>query len=215
MAQTTTPVTICNRGLQLLGAKQISSLNENNREARAMNAAYQPVLLSELRKRIWRFSIVRAQLPAAARQPLFGPANYYPIPGDFLMLAPADTQSVVTSIGSAGAFPGASVGAFGGRDWQIESMGNGVNAIVTSDTSPINVRYVSSAITEAQFDVAFAEAFAAALAMNTCEAITQSNTKYANAKVFYKEQIDSAAQRNMFEMQPIQPPTDPWLLARR
>ena len=203
MAQTTTQIQIVNRGLQLLGAKSISTINDNSREARAMNRAYQPVLLAELRSNCWRFSIKRAQLPAAAVKPIFGPANYFPIPGDYLMIAPADVNINISPFGSG----------FMGRDWQIENTGNGL-AIASNDTPPINLRYVSSALTESQFDVDFAEALSASLAMNTCEEITQSNAKYQNAEKAYDAAIAQARKRNSFEMHPAIAPVDSWHLAR-
>ena len=203
MAATTTQIQIANRGLQILGYQPISSIQENSRGARAMNRAYQPVLLSELRQNIWRFAVKRIQLAAATTQPIFGPANYYPLPGDFIMLAPQDTNT--DTIG----FSGSSAP----RDWQIENFGNGI-AIISDDQAPIDVRYISSALTESMFDVSFAEAFAASLAMETCEELTQSNTKIATCERFYDKAIQQARKRNSFEVHPAQQPTDSYIRAR-
>lgn len=203
MAATTTQIQIANRGLQILGYQPISSIQENSRGARAMNRAYQPVLLSELRQNIWRFAIKRIQLAAAATQPVFGPANYYPLPGDFIMLAPADTN--VDDLGS--------IGSGMPRDWQIENSGNGI-AIITNDAAPIDVRYISSNITESMFDVSFAEAFSASLAMETCEELTQSNTKIVTCERFYEKAIQQARKRNAFEVHPAKAPVDSYIRAR-
>lgn len=207
MASTTTQMQIVNRGLQLLGSKSISSLQENSNGARAMNRAYQPTFLNELRENFWRFSIKRAQLAISATKPLFGIGNYFPLPPDFLMMAPNDTA--MTNNGIVGA-----EFVTGPRDWQIENMGDQI-AIVSNDTGPLNLRYVSSAVTESMFDVSFAEMLSASLAMNTCEEITQSNTKMANAEKFYDNANEQAKKRNAFELPPMSSPTDSWLLARR
>lgn len=180
-----------------------------------MNRAYQTTLLSELRQNFWSFSIKRAILPAAAVQPLFGPSNYFPLPPDYLMLAPADNNGAAMYGGTVGYNVGfGPIGQQGlPRDWVIENNGDGP-CIVSSDTAPLYVRYVSSAITEANFDVSFAEAFSAALAVVACEEITQSNTKLASVSKIYEDAIDAARKRNAFEMPPSIAPTDAWVLAR-
>lgn len=207
MANTTTQLQICNRGLQLLGSQPITSIQENSRGARAMNRAYQPVFLNELRQNFWRFAIKRIQLAASATPPLFGPANYFLLPGDFIMMAPQDTNVNPNSTGPS------IMGTTGPRDWQIENTGSGV-AIVTNDPAPLSLRYVSSAITESMFDVSFAEALSASLAMEVCEELTQSNSKIATAEKLYDNAINQARKRNAFEMPPAVSPIDPWILVR-
>jgi hypothetical protein len=191
LAIQTTKIGIINRGLQLVGAPAINSVQENSRGARAMNRAYDSVKLNELRKHFWNFSIKRISIPASATPPAFGKGNYFPLPGDFLMLAPMDQDLLTTT------------------DWQIEG-----NQIASNDLGPINVRYVSSDLVESLFDVSFAEALSAALAMNTAEELTQSNSKIQNAAKAYDDAIKQARRRNAFENRPVQSPTDTWITAR-
>jgi hypothetical protein len=187
-----TQLMIVNRGLQLVGSQPISSLQENSRGARAMNRAYYPVLWSLLRMGIWGFAKKRIQIAASSTPPAFGKANYYPLPGDFLDMAPPDDT-------------------FNNNysDWEIEG-----NQIASDDSSPIYVKYISSDVTEGMFDACFAEAFSASLAMNTCEEITQSNTKLVNIEKIFDAQIGLAKQRNAFEKRPITPATDTWISKR-
>lgn len=213
MGSTTTQTIIANRALQLLGSPSISSLSENSRGARAMTRAYQPVLLSELRKNYWNFSIKRASLPADAVGPSFGKSSYYTLPPDFLDLAPPDQ---VFGIAGGGTLAGNQILAgtpiITGSpilDWQIEG-----NKIASNQVAPLNIRYVSSGITESMFDPCFDEAFAAALACMCCEEITQSNTKLAALGQIYDTAIEIAKKRNAFEGRPIQPPTDTYVIAR-
>lgn len=208
MANTTSQISICNRALQILGYQPITSINDGSRGARAMLRAYQPVLLRLLRSKFWNFSIVRAQLVAAAVKPAFGPANYYPLPPDFLMLAPPDQKYGV-------AYGGFISGPPNVNDYQIEQMpGTSGSAIVSDQASPINIRYVSQNIPEGLFDSCFAEAFSALLAIETCEELTQSNSKLQSAGQIYKDAIDDAKQRNAFEQRPMNPPIDSWITQR-
>lgn len=193
MAATTTKIVIVNRGLQLLGSQSISSLNENSRGAKAMLRAYDSIFLAELEANTWKFSIKRASLVANATPPLFGKSKSYPLPGDFLYLAPEET-----TLGNPQA-----------RDWEIEG-----SSIYTNDGSPIHVRYVSSNITESDFSPLFAEAFSASLAMATCEEITNSNTKKADARAYYDEIIKRAKKRNDLQKPPVKSPTCSWISVR-
>lgn len=213
MGSTTTQTTIINRGLQLLGYKAVGSINDNDRGARAMRRAYTPVLEAVLRENFWSFSIKRAILAAAATVPIFGKANYFQLPGDFLMIAPPD-QFVNYGVMSTGLIPSAPNTGVSYQDWQIENFPDGGQAIATDQSAPLYLRYVSNAITEGNFDPSFSEAFAAALAMDTCEELTQSNTKLQSAEKAHDDAINIAKKRNAFELMPVQPPVDPWLLVR-
>lgn len=193
MPAQTTKIGIFNRGLQLLGQQPMTSVNENSNAGAHMRAAYDPVLLAELRANTWKFAIKRALLSADATLPIFGGRRYFPLPGDFLFLAPEET----------------SFGPPKKRDYEIEGL-----SIVSSLDSPLEVRFVSSAITEATFDALFAEALAAALAMNTCEAITNSNSKKDDAQRYYDRQVNMARKRNSIESAPVKMPVGSWITAR-
>lgn len=209
MSSTTTKTTICNRALQLLGYQSINSISDNSRGARAMNRAYNSVLLNTLRANFWSFAMTRAILPASTIIPAFGPAFYYPLPGDFVMLGPPDQVSQY----SFGARPGNTSPNTQYNDWQIENFSGGT-AIASSQPGPLYIRYVTSNVTEANFDPSFAEALAAGLAMDTCEELTQSNTKMADAEKAEEAALENAKKRNAFEMKPVRPPVDSYLLCR-
>lgn len=193
MAAQTTKIGIINRGLQLLGQRGISSLNENSIGAKAMLRAYDSIFLAELRKNVWNFSVKRALLAADANPTLFGKDRAYPLPGDYVRVAPEETTLRNPRR----------------RDWQIEGQ-----SIISSDVSPLNLRYVSSNITESMFDVLFAEAVAFALALGTCEEITNSNTKLQNLGIGYKETIGDAKKTNAIENAPVKQPTCSWITTR-
>lgn len=179
-----------------------------------MNRAYQPVLLNTLRSNFWSFAIQRAVLAASTTTPAFGPSHYYPLPGDFVMLAPPDQINTSQALGALSPTPSTTYQSQY-TDWQIEQMPNqGGVAIVSSNPSPLYIRYISSSVPEANFDPSFAEAFSANLALETCEELTQSNTKIQTIAQFLKDTIENAKKRNAFENKPVQPPVDTWILSR-
>lgn len=193
MAALTTKIGIINRGLQILGSQSINSLSENSNGAKSMLRAYDSIFLSELRKNTWNFAIKRASIAADATAPLFGKPRSYPLPGDFLFLAPEETTFTNPRR----------------RDYNIE----GLNIISELDP-PLEIRYISSNITESSFDVLFAEAMSYALALATCEEITNSNTKLANIAQMYKDIIREARRRNAIENAPVKSPTCSFITVR-
>lgn len=202
MPMTTTPTSIINRGLQLLGYKAVSSINDNDRGARAMLRAYDSRKLALLRAHPWNFAIQRASLPAELVPPIHGKGNYFTLPPDFLDLLPTDPSFGVLSAGNQ-------LGSAMVTDWQIEG-----NKIASDMSAPLKIRYISSAITESLFDSCFAEALACDLAYSTCEELTQSNTKQANCGQMYDAAITLARKRNAFENRPQTPPLDNYIAVR-
>ncbi len=197
MAASTTKIGIINRGLQLLGQPSITSLTENSLSARAMLRAYDSVLLAELESHVWKFSITRALLAADATPPLFGKGRYFPLPGDFLFLAPEETEFANPQR----------------RDYDIEIFNN-TQCIVSGDSAPLAIRYVTSNITESIFSPTFAEALAYGLALATCEAITNSNTKLQNLATGHEMTIRRATRRNDIQKAPTKSPISPFLAVR-
>lgn len=185
-------VEIANRALQLLGAKRIVSLTEDSRNARAINAAYEPIKLAELRKHPWACATKRAQLAASATAPIFTRARSFPLPSDYIRLLPPDPEV-----------------NFNDLDWIIEGRN-----IITNDDAPLDVRYVYDVTDPNEMDVLFRECLAAKLAEALCEEITQSNTKLASAALAYKDIIAEARRANAIEKVAEKPPEDEWVTVR-
>ncbi len=186
-----TTVDICNRALQKLGAKRITALNEDSKNARSCNLAYYIVLHAELRKHEWNCALSRAQLAASGTDPEFGRAYSFPLPVDFLRLAHPYAEDNVNDL-----------------DWQIEGR-----AIYTDDLGPLNVRYVKK-IEAPEMDSLLFEAVATSLALELCEEITQSNTKKAALEESYKNAINEAKKANAIENVAQKPPEDEWVTVR-
>lgn len=183
---------IANRALQKLGAKRITILTEDSRNARAVNAAFETLKEAELREHPWNFAIKRVQLAAETTAPPFGRARYFQLPSDFLRILPPDPEYNMNDL-----------------DWQIEGR-----LIATNDSAPLDVRYIYNVTDPNTMDVLFRECFAARIAMELCEELTQSNTKKAAAEADYDNAIAKAKRTNAIERVAAKPPEDTWVTVR-
>jgi len=75
---------ICNRGLTLLGANRISSLDDDSLEAKLCKEHYDDIRKSLLRSHPWKFATKRALLAASSTAPAWGWDYQYPLPSDCL-----------------------------------------------------------------------------------------------------------------------------------
>lgn len=185
-------VEICNRALQILGAARINSLDEDNVRARETSAAYGPLRLALLRKHRWNFAIERDQLAADSTAPAFGRANSFQVPSDFLRLLPPYPEDNTLA-----------------RDWLVEGR-----KILTDDDAPLNIRYVADIEDVNQMDSLFREALSALIAAETCEKITQSNTKIQLAREKLKDAVSEAKRVNAIENVPQDSAQDTWITVR-
>lgn len=167
-------VDISNRALQLLGAKAISSLNDDSVSARACKLCYEPIKKALLEMYEWSFAIKRAQLAADATPPDWGKANSFTLPADFLNLGepyPEDNDRE--------------------RDWEIED-----GKILTNDSAPLNIRYIYDVTDPNKMPFLFQEALAASMAMQMAEQLTQSNPKKQVVMALVKETLAQARRSN-------------------
>lgn len=185
-------VQICNRALQKLGAKRITSLSQDSVNARACNVAFTDVRDAEYRKHSWNFAIERASLAADSSDPAWGRAKSYTLPSDFIRLLPPYPEDNLNDL-----------------DWQIEG-----NKILTDDSAPLYVRYIKRVTDPNLMDSLFREALACKLAIELCEEITQSNTKKESLKADYMDAIREAKKLNAIENVAQEPPEDTWISER-
>lgn len=185
-------VEICNRALQKLGAKRITSLLQDTPNARSCNVAYEAVRDGLLRDHNWNFAIKRATLAADSTAPTWGRASSFTLPSDFLCLAKDYPEDNALT-----------------KDWQIEGL-----SILTDDTAPLYVRYIWRVTDPNMMDSLFREALAARLACELCEEITQSNTKKQGLDADFEGIIQRAKNRNAIENIAAVPPEDDWITVR-
>jgi hypothetical protein len=182
---------ICNGGLQLLGAARILDITDDTRNGRACNACYDRLRKSEIRKHRWHFAIKRTVLAPLSETDPHGEFSYiFQLPADCLKVLKPENDPWC--------------------DWKIEGR-----KLYTNSTNALQLRYLADITDPNVFDVNFSEMLSAKMAETMCEEITQSNSKIANAQAMYKAARTEAKMSNAFEAVPAEPETDSWVLARQ
>lgn len=184
---------IANRALQLLGEKRITSLTQDYPTARDINASYTLIRDAELRRHPWGFATTRATLAASATAPAFEYSYAFPVPSDFLRLHPSHTDE---------------------SDWAIERVSGVGTCILTNDGDTLKVRYIARVSDAGVFDPLFVETFAARIAFELCEKITNSSQKKREAWEAYTMALADAKRVNAIEKVSAEPPEDPYITAR-
>lgn len=194
-------VDIANRALGKLGAATIIDLNEDDPKAVAINVAFATVRQAELRRRRWRFSLERHSLPALADAPAFGFQRQFQLPAGCLRVIQIGEFDLGPNLSDYRAAPT--------ELWSIEGR-----KILTNLGAPLKVRTIQDVPDTTQWDAAFVEAFAARLAYECCERITQSDSKKQLAWSDYREAIREAVRANALEVATSEATDDTWVMAR-
>lgn len=188
-------VSIANRALQKLGARQIASLTEDSPNARSVSIAYEPVRDRLLREYEWNFAIKRASVAADATETLWGGLNRFRKPNDFLRLL-RDTEAGSTTRSDR-------------QTWRVEG-----EFIVTSDGAPLEFRYLARIEDPVKFDPLFSELFSLTLA---AEMIGDIETSITRKQIILDEMTEvkqRARHANSLENDAREAPQDSWLDAR-
>lgn len=194
-------VEVANRALSKIGDSRITSLLDNSKQAREVNAAFDIVRDAELRDHRWSFAKKRAQLAASATAPVFGFANSFPLPIDCLR---------VLRVGDIS--PGADLSTVRNADSSAFAIEG--RAILTDDAGPLNIIYTARIEDTTQWDASFVEAFAARLAYEIADALTASGTRKEACNDEYKMRVSTATRANAIELPPQPIEDDTWVLAR-
>lgn len=194
-------VEIANRALTKIGEARIISLSDDVEAARVISSIWDVARDAELRVRNWNFSIKRESLAALSAAPSWGFQVQYQLPSDCLR---------VLQVGEF--YPGPSMSDYRNQSeamWQIEG-----GKILTDYEAPLKIRYVSRVEDTGLWDALFVEAFACRLAVESCERITQSNTKRDLAWNEYQQAVKAAVRADAIENPPEPLPDDSWMLSR-
>lgn len=180
---------ICNRALQLCGsAQRITNITDTTREGRIVSPAYDPCRRAELRANPWNFAIKRAQLAADTTAPLFGPSYRFPLPSDCLrVLVPKNPCP----------------------DWNVEGR-----AVVSTDTSPLEIRYVRDETDPTVFDAMFCELLAYRIALAINIDLSDSTAKQQMLAQAYKAALIEARKVDALESVPEQAADSSWITGR-
>lgn len=194
-------IQIANRALTKLGSARIISLDDDNKQARAVKSCYEDLRDDELRSHRWSFAMKRTSLPADTTAPAFGFTYQYTLPADFLRLDMVNDE-----------FPAVVMDNYIGaetNDYAIEG-----NKILANIAAPLKVRYIARIEDPGQYDVLFREALACRIAAELCEDLTQSNQKRELAWQEYKQAVSKAIRTNAIEKPPVMPPDDQFIISR-
>jgi len=88
-----TDIAICNTGLILVGADQITSFQDDTREAEICSAIYETTRDFLLQSIPWRFSLRQEELAKVVGAPKFGYSFVYQLPPDMLRLISISNSS--------------------------------------------------------------------------------------------------------------------------
>jgi hypothetical protein len=204
-------VDIANLALTKLGsASKITALTDNSPAARAMNGVYDITRKALLRRYHWAFALTRTTLPALADAPAWGFARACALPADFLRMVQVNDVVAVPALND-----------YTDGDtspWAIETLtlagGGTALAILTDFDVPLKIRYVRDVTDEGTFDALFVMALAARLAYETCEQITQSNSKKQAAAEDLKQALRDAVMTGAIEKPPSTIADDSWIVSR-
>lgn len=194
-----TKVQIVNRAAAMIGESLITSIDENSKVAEYARALWDGVRDGELAAHPWTFALRRAKAATLSDAPAFGYDYAYALPEKALRVI--DLPDLDR------------------RQWTIGSTGPAGSEIKTilvnyNNGDELNVIYLALVDEVGQWPPTFCDAMAAKLAMELCEAITQSDGKLQVCAARYDEAIRRARVTDAIEIPPVQQPVDDWITAR-
>lgn len=201
-------VDIANRALSKLGESRITSMTDDNKAARAMNARFEYLRDAELMAYPWRFAVKRVQLSALTTAPEWGYSTIYEVPSDNIK---------IIRVGGA-AVSDAAIGVM------YESSGYSTSEeapyeiiegkIHTNLSAPLDYEYIYRVTDTGQFDPLFVEALACRLAADAAEELTQAAGKQDRAERQYFRTISEARRTNAIMRPPRRRSAGRWMAAR-
>jgi len=197
----TSDVAIANLALTKIGDLRITSLTDNTKPARELNAIYGMLRDKLQRTYNWRFCVKRANIAADVAVPTFGYSYQYTVPTDCLRIVQVGAYFPAPDLSDL-------IGG-GGQEYQLEG-----GKILTNSSGQMNLRYLSRVTDPTQFDSSFDEAFSALLAYNVAEALTQSDAKKNAALRDYRLCLTEAVRANAIENPPESIADTTWLSVR-
>ena len=174
-------VDIANYALNLLGASNISSFDENSKAGRLVNQFYEGTRDSVFRSHPWNCLIRRAELAQETDTPAFGYAYQYALPTNPFCLRVLEFSNGTLS------YP---------QDNMVSNSGGPVFAIegrkLLTDEGTVKIKYVAKITDPQEYDVSLIQVIASRLAANIGYAITGSNSIVQMMYAKYDEEIKEA-----------------------
>lgn len=194
-------IEICNRALYKLGAARITSLGDDNKQARALSDIYPTVLDDELAKYRWSFAMTRASLPALTTAPQFGYQKQFQLPSDFIRLDMVGDYYCTSDLSDYRVGPNQLYVIEGGK-------------ILTNLQAPLHIRYIARITDSTRYAAPFVELMAARLASELAEDLTQSSAKKQSAQAEYMQALRDARRLGAIEQDSEKLPDSEWVTGR-
>lgn len=192
---------IVNVAMTLLGESRIMSMSDNAKPAREAKAIFEITRDALLAGYTWSFAKTRVQLSALANAPLFDYQYKYQLPADCLRIVAVGQYHVGLDMSD---YRGKTT-----REFEIEGR-----ELLTNLTAPLNLRYIKRTTDTTLFAACFTKAFAAKIAADLAEPLTQSETKRARATAEFDKEISLAIRSGAIELAPDKLASDEWLVSR-
>ena len=177
----TSTVDIANYALNIIGASNISALDENSKAARLVNQRYESVRDSVFRSHPWNCLINRAELAQEASSPAFGYTYQYALPTNPYCLRVLEFSNGSLSYPQDNMFSNT-----GGPVYVIEGRK------LLTDEGTARIKYIGRVTDPNEYDASLIEALAARLAMEIAYAVTGSTTVMQLAGALYDEKMKEA-----------------------
>ena len=177
----TSNVDIANYALNIIGASNISSLDENSKPGRLVNQRFESVRDAVFRSHPWNCLIRRAELAQEVQAPAFGYSKQYALPSDPYCLRVLEFSNGSLSYPQDNMFSNT-----GGPVFVIEGRK------LLTDEGTARIKYIARVTDPQQYDASLTEALAARLAMEIAYAITGSTSVVQIATALYDEKMKEA-----------------------
>ena len=184
-------VEVANLALTKLGDDPILLLTDDTKPARTLNRIFDLVANAEMQANWWKFTVKRTELSALVDPPAWGYASQYPLPSDYLGLIQVNDIYLCSASRQRGL-------------WSVEA-----GLILTDMQAPLKLRYIQR-VPVASWHSLFVDAFACKLAMEACETLTQSDSKFQRVAKMYEVAIQRAHSMDAIENPPEQFPLGSW-----
>jgi hypothetical protein len=142
----------------------------------------------------WNFATERVILAADPTAPIFGPANRFALPADYIRLANVDDMDL--------------------NAWKIESNPAGGLWLLSDDDSTLNLKYIADKTDESLYSATFKRACALLAAELLHPSITQSESKRNATAGRAEGMLQAARLKETQDNSPEEWDVDVWLRSR-
>ncbi len=177
----TSTVSIVNNALNIIGASNITELEENSKTARVMNQMYESIRDDFFRAHPWNCLIRRANLAQSVDTPAFDYAYQYALPTDPYCLRVLEFQN-----GSM-TYPYENLVGQGNKPFFVIEGRN-----ILTDSGTARIKYIARITDPTQYDAGLISVLAARLASEAAYAITGSTSVVQLADALYERKLREA-----------------------